>query len=197
MSACVVRHISAVLPTASRPAGATPEYEHLSFASYTLCHFGVHFVKAWLDARRARTHLPRLRRCRHEFPRGAPGSRAETIALAAQAWAGQGDAAATYNQCLAYVSSCFRYAIRPGLLHGENPIAHVRRQRVQIYGKAVVLTPTTGDLDRHKCAQCACYVSCQASSKAFNAPWLSAPPCNIIRCNSLYSLRETGCVCAA
>src|SRR5262249_20871917 len=66
------------------------------------------------------------------------------LALAAQAWAGLGEAApATYNQRLACLSSCYRYALRHGLLHGENPITRVQRQRVQAYSQAVALTPAT------------------------------------------------------
>jgi site-specific recombinase XerD len=106
-------------------------------------------VQAWLDAQRASLRTRRayadavasfraaLQTTGHDLD-AAP----EAIALAAQAWAGQGNAAAaTYNQRLACVSSCFRYAIRHGLLRGENPIARVQRQRVQAYGKAVALTP--------------------------------------------------------
>ena len=106
-------------------------------------------VQAWLDAQRASLRTRRayadavasfraaLQAAGHDLD-AAP----EAVALAAQAWAGQGDAAAaTYNQRLACVSSCFRYAMRHGLLRGENPIARVQRQRVQAYGKAVTLTP--------------------------------------------------------
>jgi len=106
-------------------------------------------VQAWLDAQRASLRTRRayaeavasfraaLQAAGHDLD-AAP----EAVALAAQAWAGQGEAAAaTYNQRLACVSSCFRYAIRHGLLRGENPIARVQRQRVQAYGKAVALTP--------------------------------------------------------
>ena len=106
-------------------------------------------VQAWLDSQRASVRTRRayadavasfraaLQAAGHDLD-AAP----EAVALAAQAWAGQGDvAAATYNQRLACVSSCFRYAIRHGLLRGENPIARVQRQRVQAYGKAVALTP--------------------------------------------------------
>src|SRR5215212_3968006 len=94
-------------------------------------------VQAWLDAQRASLRTRRayadavasfraaLQAAGHDLD-AAP----EAIALAAQAWAGQDDAAsATYNQRLACVSSCFRYAIRHGLLRGENPIARVQRQR--------------------------------------------------------------------
>ena len=106
-------------------------------------------VQAWLDAQRASARTRRayadavasfraaLQAAGHDLD-----SPPEAVALAAQAWAGQGDAAAaTYNQRLACVSSCFRYAIRHGLLRGENTIARVQRQRVQAYGKAVALTP--------------------------------------------------------
>jgi site-specific recombinase XerD len=112
-------------------------------------------VQAWLDAQRASLRTRRayadavasfraaLQAAGHDLD-AAP----EAVALAAQAWAGQGDAAAaTYNQRLACVSSCFRYALRHGLLRGENPIARVQRQRVQAYGKAVALTPVAV---RHK-----------------------------------------------
>jgi site-specific recombinase XerD len=112
-------------------------------------------VQAWLGAQRASLRTRRayadavasfraaLQAAGHDLD-AAP----EAVALAAQAWAGQGAAAAaTYNQRLACVSSCFRYAIRHGLLRGENPIARVQRQRVQAYGKAVALTPVAV---RHK-----------------------------------------------
>jgi integrase len=112
-------------------------------------------VQAWLDAQRGSA------RTRRAYADAVVSFRAalqaagqdldgppEVVALAAQAWAGQGNAAAaTYNQRLACVSSCFRYALRHGLLHGENPIARVQRQRVQSYGKAVALTPAA---IRHK-----------------------------------------------
>src|SRR6476661_5926682 len=89
-------------------------------------------VQAWLDAQRASLRTRRayadavasfraaLQAAGHDLD-AAP----EVVALAAQAWAG----------------SCFRYALRHGLLRGENPIARVQRQRVQAYGKAVALTP--------------------------------------------------------
>jgi site-specific recombinase XerD len=80
-------------------------------------------VQAWLDAPRASVRTRRayadavasfrtaLQAAGHDLD-AAP----EAVALAAQAWAGPGDAAAaTYNQRLACVSSCFRYAIRHGL----------------------------------------------------------------------------------
>ena len=99
-------------------------------------------VQAWLDAQRASMRTRRayadavasfraaLQAAGHDLD-AAP----EAVALAAQAWAGQSEAAAaTYNQRRACVSSCFRYAIRHGLLRGENPIARVQRQRVQAYG---------------------------------------------------------------
>lgn len=108
-------------------------------------------VRAWLDAQRGSVRTRRAYADAVASFRAALGAAGhdldaapEAIALAAQAWAGQGGAAAaTYNQRLACISSCFRYAIRHGLLSGENPIARVQRQRVQAYGKAVALTPAT------------------------------------------------------
>ncbi len=108
-------------------------------------------VDAWLDAQRSsgrtrRAYADTIASFRAALAAayldldGTP----EGIALAAQVWAGQGEAApATYNQRLACLSSCYRYALRHGLLHGENPITRVQRRRVQAYGQAVALTPAT------------------------------------------------------
>lgn len=106
-------------------------------------------VRAWLDAQRGSA------RTRRAYADAVAGFRAalaaahidldaapEAVALAAQSWAGQGDAApATFNQRLACLSSCYRYALRHGLLHGDNPITRVQRMRVQPYAQAVALTP--------------------------------------------------------
>ena len=108
-------------------------------------------VQAWLDAQRGSA------RTRRAYADAVASFRAalataqldldgtpEAIALAAQAWAGQGGAAAaTYNQRLACLSSVYRYALRHGLLRGENPIARVQRQRVQAYSQAIALAPAT------------------------------------------------------
>jgi integrase len=65
------------------------------------------------------------------------GNVAATIATTAQAWARIGNAAnATINRRLAIVSSFYHYALQQGLLRGENPIRHVKREPVQAYASA-------------------------------------------------------------
>jgi site-specific recombinase XerD len=133
-------------PIALSPVPGVPLAHHLA-AGATVDQI----VHAWLDAQRGSA------RTRRAYADAVAGFRAalaaanldldgapEALALAAQAWAGRGGVTpATYNQRLACVSSCYRYALRHGLLHGENPIARVQRQRVQAYGQAVPLTPVT------------------------------------------------------
>ena len=65
------------------------------------------------------------------------------MALLAQAWAGQGEPSpATYNQRLAILSSCYRYAATHELLPPVNPISRVERRPVHAYATAVALEYT-------------------------------------------------------
>src|SRR6476661_5670033 len=96
-------------------------------------------VQAWLDAQRASLRTRRadadavasfraaLQAAGHDLD-AAP----EAVALAAQAWAGQGDAAAaTYNQRLACVRSCStaRTRSRASSASGCRPTAKPSRSR--------------------------------------------------------------------
>lgn len=65
----------------------------------------------------------------------------QLVAAAAEAWAGQDDAApATYTQRLAILSSFYAYA-RTKRVVGENPIDLVERRPVQAYAEARALDP--------------------------------------------------------
>ena len=104
-------------------------------------------IAAWLDAKAHRSDSAKTRRA-YADTLGAFRSALQAagldlntdpraISLAAQGWAGRDDPApATYNQRLAVLSSFYQFALKRGLLIGDNPIRLVERRRVDTYGAA-------------------------------------------------------------
>lgn len=67
-------------------------------------------------------------------------SQPAAVALAAQSWAGQGSPApATFNRRLAVIGSFYAYAVRNELF-ASNPLARVKRRKVQAYADAEAIT---------------------------------------------------------
>jgi integrase/recombinase XerD len=117
-------------------------------------------LAAWLDAKFKRSRSEKTRRSYTDSMTSFRAALAalnldldsdpRQVALVAQGWAHQRSpdanragpvAASTVNQRLAVISSFYRYAIRQGLLAGENPIGRAERRPVQGYAHVHALSP--------------------------------------------------------